>query len=54
MFKLICMTCNNEIEIEEDRYRIKPTDNFSIFINDDYGDAIYIECNNCCQETIIK
>jgi|GEM_PF-6746500 len=55
MFILTCSKCNNKIEIDEDKYRVKPTDNFSIFINySDYGDAIFIECNNCCQETIIK
>ena len=56
MFIIKCTNCGNEIKIDEIRYRVTPTDNFSINIDYDYrgkGDHVEINCNNCDQTTVI-
>jgi len=53
MFIVKCTNCGNEIKIEETRYRVSPTDNFSITINYDKWDHIKINCNICDQTTVI-
>lgn len=53
MFIIKCYNCGNEIKIEETKYRVAPTDDFSITINYDKGDHVEINCNICNQTTVI-
>jgi DNA-directed RNA polymerase subunit RPC12/RpoP len=53
MFILKCSNCGNEIKIDETTYRVAPTDNFSIYV-DDTGRHVEIECNRCSQTTLIR
>jgi len=53
MFIIKCYNCGNGIKIDETKYRVSPTDDFSITINYDKGDHVEINCNICNQTTVI-